>query len=275
MITADLHNHTAYSHAKDSVADMAASAFAKGLMAYGFSEHSLRPAGYAYPTDYQARLAAGFPAYVREVLAAKAAYAGRMEVLFGLEMDYMPEEESYARETVEAQPYDYVIGGLHFQGRWGFDFAASEWEGLSEATRFEHFIQYYQDLRAMANTGLFQTVAHPDLIKLFCKNSFVAWLAKPDSLNAVREALAAIKQRGMAMEVSSAGIRKGLGEPYPGPVIMALAREMDVPIAFGSDAHAVADVASHFGELAAYAERFGYSRSAVFRQRAMTLHPFI
>ena len=127
----------------------------------------------------------------------------------------------------------------------------------------------------MAETGLFQIAAHPDLVKLFRKEPFAAWIAAPEARERVRAALAAIKKAGMALEISSAGLRKGLGEPYPCRELMALAREAALPVSFASDAHAAADVAYGFEELAAYAREYGYAASAVFRQRAMSLRPFV
>ena len=121
---------------------------------------------------------------------------------------------------------------------------------------------------------MFQIAAHPDLIKLFRKETFAAWVQTPAAQDAVAAALAAVKRNGMALEISSAAIRKGLGEPYPGPVIMGIARDMDIPVSFGSDAHAVADVAFAFDELAAYARKFGYAKSAVFRNKAMEMRDF-
>ena len=115
----DFHSHTFHSHAKDPVAAMVASAFAKGLEVFGFSEHSPRPAGYDYPGDYRAKLEAGFPAYVAEVAAEKERYKGRMEILFGLEMDYTPADEAFVRQSVAAHPYEYVIGSVHFQDSGG------------------------------------------------------------------------------------------------------------------------------------------------------------
>jgi histidinol-phosphatase (PHP family) len=274
MITADLHSHTLYSHARDSTAAMCAAALARGMAVFGLSEHSLRPAGYSYPTDYQARLEAGFPEYIREVGAQQALYKGRMRVLLALELDYIPAEEAYAREVCAAHPYDYVIGGLHFQGLWGFDYAAGDWAGLSEAACAGHFTRYYQDLERMAETGLFQIAAHPDLVKLFRADTFRRWLEGDEAQERVRAALAAMKKNGMAMELSSAAIRKGLGEPYPGPLIMEIAAGLKLPIAFGSDAHAAGQVAFAFDQLAAYARRFGYSESVWFARRVMRKRPF-
>ena len=53
MILADLHNHTCYSHARDSVRDMYQSAVNKGLSIFGFSEHSPRPERFTYTHEYR------------------------------------------------------------------------------------------------------------------------------------------------------------------------------------------------------------------------------
>lgn len=268
-VTVDLHSHTRHSHAKDTVAAMAAAAFARGMDIFGFSEHSPRPSAYGYPSDYQEKLAAGFHSYVGEVLAEKERYRGRMDLLLALEMDYMPAENAFAYESAAAYPYEYVIGSVHFQGLWGFDFAAADWAGLSEPARIEIFDRYYRDQQSMAETGLFQIAGHPDLIKLFCKDSFHNWIKTRDAKERVRETLVAMKKNGMAMEVSSAAIRKGLGEPYPCPAIMRMAFDLDLPIAFGSDTHSVADVAFGLDSLAEYARSFGYTEHAFFRDKTM------
>lgn len=274
MITVDMHSHTFHSHAKDSAAAMCDAAMDKGMAVFGLSEHSLRPAGYAYPRDYQPRLEAGFASYILEVREQQQRYLGRMNVLMGLEMDYIPGQEAFAEKACKAYPYDYVIGGLHFQGQWGFDHSASDWSGLSESSCFNHFVEYYKDLEKMARCGLFQIAAHPDLIKLFRLETFHQWLETPEARELVYAALMAVKEAGMAMEVSSAGLRKGLGEPYPGPVLMQMAAGINLPIAFGSDAHAADQVAYAFDELAGYARRFGYTQSAWFSQRAIRMRPF-
>lgn len=273
-ITVDLHNHTLHSHAKDTTAAMAASALARGMAVFGMSEHSLRPEGYIYPNDYQPKLAAGFPSYIEEVMEERERHKGRMDVLLGLEMDYMPAETAYAAEAVAAHPYEYVIGGLHFQGRWGFDGPAEEWDPLDDGQVRAAFVRYYEDLATMANTGLFQIAAHPDLIKLHRKQAFDAWVATGEAEDVITVALKAMKNNGMAMEISSAGFRKGLGEPYPGPVVMGIARDLQLPVSFGSDAHRVEDVAFAFDRLADYARRFGYTRSAVFKNRTISLRAF-
>ncbi len=278
MISVDVHSHTKYSHATASVAEMYASALTKGLAVFGFSEHSPRPAGYAYPNDYQDRLSAHFADYHREVreLQSRDNSTGdsRMLVLLGLEMDYVRAEEDYVRRICAAQDYDYIIGGLHFLDHWGFDSTADDWKDLSEQQAFAHYEHYYEDLFAMSRCGVFHIAAHPDLIKIFSVHVFKRWLQKSSSLELVKKVLKGFKDGGMVMEVSSAGLRKPCGEIYPGPEIMTLASELGLDISFGSDSHCVNTVTHGFDLLAAHAKKFGYSESVYFQNKKAVRRPF-
>lgn len=274
-IKADVHAHTRHSHGQASAEAMFLAAQGKGLEIFGFSEHSPRPDGYTYPSDYQDKLNREFDQYVKEVreLSKRGAEEG-INVLLGLEADFIPGQEAFAQKLCSSHPFDYVIGGLHFQGTWGFDFTADDWAVLDQEQRFAAYARYYKDLAAMCATGLFHIAAHPDLIKMFTLDSFNAWLATQEALPAIRRAFAVMKKQGMLMEISSAGLRKPCKEIYPGPKIMALAREMELPISFGSDAHCVNTPAYAFDQLARYAASFGYSSSFVVKQGVKQELPF-
>lgn len=274
-IAVDLHIHTNHSHGAADTASMFQAACAAGLTVVGFSEHSPRPAGFIYPSDYQEKLRADFVGYIREV--REAAALGREKgvvVLLGLEVDYITGREDYVQALCREYPYDYIIGGLHFQGTWGFDADAADWDILSEDERFAAYERYYEDFARMCRTRLFSIAAHPDLIKIFSKESFDRWLAGDRAMECVRAALTAAKQAGTALEVSSAGLRKPCREIYPGPVIMRLAAELELGITFASDAHCTATPAYAFNELARYAASFGFSFSRWFEQGKVRLMPF-
>jgi histidinol-phosphatase (PHP family) len=241
----------------------------------GFSEHSPRPQGYDYPTEYRETLRRGFPLYVDEVRALQGGTS--LEVLLGMEMDWLGAEQDFVRQAVAAWPFDYLLGSVHFLGHWGFDATAKDWEPLDTPTRYAHYAAYFVAIKAMASSGLFHIAAHLDLIKIFSVQSFQAWLDSDthNAKDAVRDALVAIRDAGMGMEISSAGLRKPCAEIYPGPVIMALAVDLGVPITFASDAHATDQVALYFDQLAAYAASFGYTHSVVFRGGACRKVPFV
>lgn len=267
MVRADIHTHTVFSHAQNSVAEMFEAAGAKGLEIYGFSEHSPRPAGYSYPTDYQDKLVAAFPAYISEVQAlCRDSEAPR--VLLGLEVDYIPAEPEFMRRAVASADFDYVIGGLHFQDDWGFDASLKDWEPKPEAERRAIYARYYEDLYTMSRSGLVDIVAHPDLIKMFTLESFNAWLELPASVAMVRRALESIRDNGLLMEVSSAGIRKPCNEPYPGPKIMRMAADLGLKISISSDAHATGQIAFAFDQLEDYVKGFGFGEYYVVEKRA-------
>ena len=274
-VIVDLHAHTHHSHGQAPTEAMYLAARDKGLKIFGFSEHSPRPEGYLYPTDYQEKLNSRFDQYADEVraMAARGIEEG-VTVLLGLEVDYIQGEEAYAAELCKRQPFDYIIGGLHYQGTWGFDFTAEDWAPLSREERFTAYARYYDDLASMCAAGLFHIAAHPDLIKLFTVDDFNAWLESDAALAKVRTALRAIKDNNMLMEISSAGLRKPCKEIYPGPKIMAIAAELGLPISFGSDAHCTNTPAYGFDELARYAAAFGYKESMAPGWNGMRAIPF-
>ena len=276
MIRADLHTHTMYSHGKHSVRAMFEAGQERGLTVQGFSEHSPRPAGYDYPVEYREKLRASFPDYVHEVQAlAEEQYQARgTTILLGMEQDWLEDEREFMLELSSAYEFDYIIGGIHFLGHWGFDWSAEEWAGLSASELDDIYSRYYKTMKRMAMSGLFRIVAHPDLIKIFTVEAFHAWLAQPPHQDLVADTLSAVRDAGMAMEISSAGLRKPCHEIYPGPAILQLAARLGVPITFASDAHSTGDVAASFDVLAAYAAGAGYRDSLVFQRHAVFRLPF-
>lgn len=268
MIRADLHNHTIASHGEADVPEMYAAAAARGLGWYGLSEHSPLPPGYSCPL-YHGDLNATFPAYAAKVLALKTAAARGKgpQVLLGMELDWIPSDMVWMRGMLARYPFDHVIGGLHFVDHLAVGAPRNWTEEVGEEERFARYTAYYREMARMASSGLVNIVAHPDFIKVRSFESFHVWLKRKDSLATIRQSLAAMRAHGVAMEVSSAGLRKDFREPYPGPAIMELAAALDLAISFGSDAHNTADTGSDFTELAAYARAFGYRESIIFEGR--------
>lgn len=277
MITVDLHTHTKYSHGANTPAEMYASALDKGLTLLGFSEHSPRPLGFDYLHEYREQLTRRLPDYAREVLALKAAPHegghGPCRVLFGMEMDWLEGQQDYTRAACTAYDFDYLLGSVHFLGRWGFDDGAEPWKNASQEECESRYTAYFTAWEAMIRSGLFNIAAHPDLIKIFSVEQFHIWLAKAESTAQIRRCLTALRDAGMAMEISSAGLRKACREIYPAPPIMALAAELGLPVSFASDAHGVDDVAHGFARLASYARAFGFKEHVFFDKGRMTTLP--
>lgn len=273
MIKADLHLHTCYSHGKNTPFEMHAAALANNLDLIGFSEHSPRPAGYDYSHEYRDQLSAHLEDYVNQVTALKE-HPGDCAVLLGMEIDWLSNEREFVGNACRAFDFDYLIGSVHFLDHWGFDDGAEPWREASQEQCDHWYGQYFHVWREMLGSGLFQIAAHPDLIKIYSRDQFHAWLDRPENLLLVRNCLVELRNSGMAMEISSAGLHKACQEIYPCPQIMKMAAELELPVSLASDAHCVEDVCYGFDALAGYAKSFGFTTQAVYQHGKKRSIPF-
>jgi len=257
----DYHMHTPRcNHAIGQVREYAAAAVQLGLEEIGISDHSPMPAGYDEAWRMQEDELSD---YLREVEQARDRFAGRLTVRLGLEADFHPGTEDYVRQMIAAHPWDYVIGSVHYIGDWAFDneddMARWETRDIEEA-----YCAYYALVAQSAASAMFDIIGHPDLIKKFGHRPPLASSKVRDAEEAM---LAAVRASGAALEISSAGLRKPVGEVYPHGRILARAAEMDIPFAFGSDAHAPGQVGHAMDACLAMLEACGVEEIACFEKR--------
>ena len=87
------------------------------------------------------------------------------------------------------------------------------------------------------------------------------------------EAIAAVRESGCAIEISSAGLRKPVREAYPEPRLLERFVAAGVPVTFSSDAHAPAEVGWGFGQTRALARACGVEEFVTFEKRVKIRHP--
>jgi histidinol-phosphatase (PHP family) len=83
----------------------------------------------------------------------------------------------------------------------------------------------------------------------------------------------AIAESGVAVEVSTAGLHKPVGELYPHPDLLAACRERDVPVTLGSDAHLPGVVGRDFDRARELLRSAGYETVTVFEERRSRQEP--
>lgn len=172
-------------------------------------------------------------------------------VKIGLEVDFFPESAELTREILKGYPWDYVMGSVHFLGTFSVDAAASV--GWPERDVEATYAEYFGIWNEACVSGVFNTMAHPDLLKKFGHRP----ASPPHALYA--EAAMAAHRAGVAVEVSSAGLRKPVAEIYPGKELLAAFYDAGVPITLGSDAHRAEDVGCQLDAAAQWAKEVGYS----------------
>lgn len=256
----DLHNHTTLcNHATGTVAEYVEAAIACQTEYFGFSDHAPMHYDPKYRMDFsQIEL---YESWVRE---AQERYRDQITVLLGYEVDFLP---NYMDEAVLKRPCDYLIGSVHFIDEWGFD--NPEFIGRYEGADIDEiYRRYFSLVEAMALSGKFDIVGHLDLLKVF------KYLPTQDIRLLANDALKAIKQANMTIELNVSGYRKPIAEAYPSPLLLEQIAEMEIPITFGSDAHNKEQVGLYSKEVEALARSVGYDKCALYRGRDRELIKF-
>ena len=254
---ADYHSHTPLCHhAEGTPEQFVDQALACGLSEYGISDHApARPE----PFDDWRMLEADLPAYFDWIARARAHANGRLPVRAGLECDWLPGCQPWIEHLATLAPWDYLIGSVHYLGRWDFDnpHRLEIWAGEDVE---DVWTRYWQEYAAMAESGLFELLAHPDLVKKFGHRP------AGDLRHFYEPAIEAISAAGAAIEINTAGWHKPCAEAYPDPLFLDLARSAGIPLAISSDAHAPAELGRDFARASDLARAAGYTETILFDQ---------
>lgn len=256
----DLHNHTTRcNHAKGSMESYIERAIDLGIDIYGFSEHA--------PMDFDEHYRLKFeemPLYANEVKNLQEKYQDKIKILLGYEVDYL---KGHLDQRVLDAEVDYLIGSVHFLGEWGFDNPEFNHE-YQKRNIDEIWQEYFDNIEAMAKTNYFDIVGHLDLMKVF------NFMPKKEISLMAKNALKAIKKSNMVIELNTAGLRKPCKEIYPSSSLLEMVYELNIPITFSSDAHAIGQVGYRYDEAVELAKSIGFTQAVTFNQREKEMITF-
>ena len=191
-----------------------------------------------------------------------------LPVKLGLEVDYVPGRERELHDVLEPYPWDFLLGSVHEIEGHAIDNDPGEglWKHFSTE---EVWRRYFIALRGAARSGLFDVLSHPDLVKIFGRRP------APDAVLLHHEETADAVEAagGLAIEVSTAGLRKPVGEVYPDGALLDACRRRGVPITTASDAHVPNDVGRDFDRAIELARSAGYGTVTVFDRRQARQEP--
>lgn len=250
-----VHSHLCR-HGEGKISEYVAAAVIQGMTEIGFAEHIPLP----QIDDPDGRMHwSDFPLYYKEIEAAQKAFP-EITIRIGLEADFFPEYVDYLSRFIADYPFDYIIGSIHFLGDWNFDHPKYVGRyhdyGIDSVYR-----DYYYLLRQAAGCGLFDIIGHFDLPKKY------GYLPTIDLTDEIEMSLLEIHNNGLALDVNTSGLRKPSGEIYPSASILRRAKELDIPIVLGSDAHNPQEVGWHFQEVIALLREIGYTKIHSFEKR--------
>jgi len=237
----------------------------RGIVEIGFSEHGHRfkeAAGLLASSGFRGRwtreeATESIEDYIKAVEEAKKV---GLPVKLGIELDYAPEHEEAIREFAKSYPFDFVLGAVHWLGDFGFDHPAliHKWD---ERDVDKVYHEYFDTLIAAVKSGIYDAIAHPDVVKVFGHRP------SQDLRNRYEELAKAIKEMDICVEVSTAGLRKPVRELYPSPELMEHFQKHQLPIMISSDAHVPEDVGKDFDKALEFVKTFGYDEICYFDKR--------
>lgn len=191
------------------------------------------------------------------------------DLRLGVEADFIPGAEDRTANLLEAHDFDYVVGSVHFLRDHALDMDDYSVWGTGRSPE-DIWSAYFLALGEAARSGLFDILAHPDLVK-------VGGAERPCPEGDLRRfyelAIDAIARSGIAVEVSTSGLRKRVRELYPAEAFLAMCAEAGVPVALSSDAHRPEDVGADYDQALALLERVGLGELCVFERRERRLEP--
>jgi histidinol-phosphatase (PHP family) len=234
-------------HTADAAEKFVDRARERGVDEIGFTEHGyyFAQTRACWSLPYQVeRCVYDLDTYVDAVLEAKRR---GLPVKLGLEVDWFPPGDEPLAGLLADYPWDYLLGSVHWLGEApvAVDMQPGIW---ASATVDEVWTMYFAALAQLAASGHVDVLAHPDLAKIFGRRPTKIEYPALD---------------GVALEISTAGLHKPVGEIYPDIEMLA----SHPPITLASDAHEPANVGRDFDRALEHARAAGYDTVTVFEGR--------
>jgi histidinol-phosphatase (PHP family) len=187
----------------------------------------------------------------------------------GIEMDFVAGAEDRIANLLEARPFDYVIGSVHFiTGGAVDDQDYDVWDEVGDPDRV--WRRYFETIAEAARSGLFDVLAHPDLVKVWGR---ARPLPARDPRFYYEPAVEAIAESGIAVEVSTAGLRKPVEELYPSRAFAEMCIEAGAQFALSSDAHSPEHVGYGYDRALDYLAGLEVGEICVIENRRRRLEP--
>lgn len=263
----DYHMHTTRcGHAIGTMDEYVKQAIKLGFPEIGFSDHlPLSPAPEGTWSCDWAMQEKELPEYREEIVKLQTKYP-QITIKSGIEADYFPESIEKTKILLASYQWDYVLGSVHHIGPWPID-SSVYLDEFDKRDLYKTYETYFSLVSAAAQTGLFDIMAHLDVIKKYGHRP-------SEDLSSLYNDLALeLKKANVAAELNTSGFRKVAAEIYPAPPLIRKLVEAGVPLTLGSDSHSPTEVGMDFDKAIELLNKFGVREIATFTARKRQMVP--
>lgn len=248
----DYHMHSLLSDGKNTYEEMIKQAIFMGIDEIGFSDHvCIKPVNWAISM-------VDLPVMTRQIMELKERFADQITIRYGIEMDYFPGKEDEIKDVINSLPLDYVIGSVHFIGEWNFDTDKSLY---GKWPNNEVYRMYYEIVQKLAESRLFDTIGHLDIIKKF------RFYPETDQTKLIEDTLKIIKENNLVVELNTGGLDRPCAEFNPSPKIIERCYHHHIPLTLSSDAHRAGQIARHYGSAIELLKQIGVEEIVKYEKR--------
>ncbi|MDL2324854.1 histidinol-phosphatase [Ruminococcaceae bacterium OttesenSCG-928-A16] len=258
-ITSDAHVHTRFCDGRNTPAEMAEQALALGYTGLGFSAHSPAPFDDTCPGIFGVE-----KEYIAAIAWLKKEYAGRLDILCGIEQDY--------EAPVQRQNYDYILGSVHYLPDKDGQLVAVD--GSPEHMR-QVFTQTFGGNETALVQAFYKATAenvrkyHPDIVghfdlivkhnqnnSLFNEDSETYKAIATKAMDAVIDETLAY---GGIIEINTGGVARGYrAAPYPAGFLLNRMAQRGARIMLTSDSHATTNLGFGFAQALTLVKQAGF-----------------
>jgi histidinol-phosphatase (PHP family) len=243
MMLTNYHTHTTFCDGQEAPKRYAEEAIKQSLKALGYSAHAPLPFPCNWTLPYKK-----YHTYLETIQSLKEKYRNQLEILCGLEIDYIPDLWPQIKTMLNPDQLDFFIGSIHFVDcfedgtRWSVDGSHEEfykgWNDIFKQDSHTLVHKYFDYTRQMVREMRPPIIGHLDKIKMqYCKDCFI-----PDTDPIYRKelmfTLEEIASAGSIVEVNTRGVyKRNELEFYPGQWVLKEMNHLNIPVTINSDAH--------------------------------------
>jgi histidinol-phosphatase (PHP family) len=254
----DFQVHSFRSHdGKASIAEHCERAVSIGLDEIGFTEHK----------DFDPKDPVvdhfDYDAYMHEITSQRIKWGAKLKIRAGVEIDYQVWFEDRIGSYLDTHLFDFVMGSVHYVNR--VKVMSAEYNQARNARTA--YSDYFRAVRDSVVSGLFDVVGHLEYAN---RIGIAAWgpydtHAHVDDLTTVFDRMV---DRGMALEINTAGLFHGIGATYPcAETVDLYARRGGRSISIGSDAHHPDQLGNFYSTAIRTAQAAGLDELTIWDER--------
>lgn len=250
-----LHTHTIGFDGHNTVDEMVVRARELGWGALGISNHFIVHPTIKHACMYEYAVRGGYANIYSETFdeainkflphyeyARKLRDRLDINLYLGMEVDFFntPQWHRGFDRTIQILKPDYIIGSAHFVWHDNNLCNSHDIQNMDIKTRNLVLEKYWQNVQGAARSGLFNWLAHIDLMKK-------VGLGRDDIWRDIeRETISVIKASHSAIEVNTGLYKPDIYEPYPSARILKMVANAGVPVLLSDDAHRAEQLGRHF-----------------------------